>query len=276
MLDSTVAELTDRLIQSQLAERRKQLQQELIAISRRLSANGLLRSGAHIQQVTEACRHEIETRGWIVWNAHRRVLSELAVAPYPELSRDLKSRMAHYLPLGDDYAQPPRDLAELLGVQSHPDIRVHEAHEHVLAKMGTEIDLFVETLNRRIQQLAEPTPGNSVVNIYAPIGALQTGPGATANVVQQIGNNDKKALQEALLTVREALSALSEQVNFPKAEIIEMVDEASSEVVKPTPNRFKLTSMLTAIGDTIRVVGSMNSAYQSLKVALLPLGITLP
>lgn len=273
MLDPKVPELTDGLIQSQFAERRQRLVQELKALAMELNSRGLFHSGVHVQRAVEICRREIETRAWIVHNAHLRVLSQLAVDPYSELSRDLKSRVSYYLPLGDDYAQAPKELASRMGLQSTPDIRVHETHEHVLAKIGTEIDLFVETLTRRKKERAD---GTSIYNFYSPVGAFQTGPGSNANVVQHISSQDKEALQQALMAVREALSHLSDTQEFPKKEIVEVVDEARSEIAKPVPNRVKLTSMLTTLGETIRVMGSMNSAYQLLKTALLPFGIMMP
>lgn len=276
MLDPIVVELTDSIIQSQFAERRQQLAKDVQAIGMELSARGLFNSGAHVQRVIEICRREIETRGWIVYNAHTRVLAQLAIEPFPELSRDLKARLSYFLSLGDDYVRVPEQLAARLGLQSHPDTRVHEAHDHVLAKLGTEIDLYVETLARRKKERDNRADGRPIYNFYGAVGAFQTGSGSSAAVVQHIGSHDKEALQQALSAVREALSRLSDTQDFPKKEIIEIVDEAHSEIAKPSPNRVKLTSMLTTVGDTIRMMGSMNSAYQLFKTALLPLGITLP
>jgi hypothetical protein len=276
MFDPKFVELTDGLIQSQFSERRQSLAGELRAIGEELNSRGMFHSSDHVRRVVEICRHEIETRGWIVYNAHARVLSQLAIEPYPELSRDLKGRLSYFLPLGDDYAQAPKELATRLGLQSRPEIGVGETREHVLSKIGVEIDLFAETVGRRKQQGADQTDGKSVYNFYSGVGAVQTGTGSTANVVQHIGSQEKQALQEALQAVRDAVSFLKDNQDFRKSDIIELVDEANSEVAKPTPNRLKLSSLLTTIGDTIRAIGSINSVYQLFKTALLPFGITLP
>lgn len=276
MLDSKVAELTDRFIQTQFAERRQQLAHELLSTAQLSNSRGLLHSGMHLQKVTEICRHEVEIRGWIVHNAHVRVLSQLAVDPYPELSRDLKGRLSYFLPLGDDYAQAPREVAARLGLQSSPDIRIHETRDHVLAKIGTEIDLFVETLIRQRQQRTDQTAGNPVYNIYSPIGAFQTGPGSMANVVQHIGTQDKDVLLQALSLVRDALSQLPDSSGFRKADIIELVNDADTEIKKPSPNGIKLSSALTTIANSIQTLGTLQSVYQTFKAALLPFGIMLP
>jgi hypothetical protein len=221
-------------------------------------------------------RHEVEIRGWIVHNAHVRVLSQLAVDPYPELSRDLKGRLSYFLPLGDDYAQAPREVAGRLGLQSSPEIRIHETRDHVLAKIGTEIDLFVETLIRQRQQRTDQTEGNPVYIFHSSVGAVQTGLGSVANVVQHIGAQDKETLLQALLLVRDALSQLPDTASFPKADIIELVNDADAEIKKPSPNRTKLSSVLTTIGNSIQTLGTLQSVYQALKVALLPFGIMSP
>ena len=93
MLDRKVVDLTDGLIQSQFAERRQRLAADLLAIAEQCNARGMFHSGDHIRRVVEICRREIEVRGWIVHNAHTRVLSQLAIEPYPELSQDLKVRL---------------------------------------------------------------------------------------------------------------------------------------------------------------------------------------
>ena len=136
--------------------------------------------------------------------------------------------------------------------------------------------MFVETLTRQRQQRTDQTEGKPVYNIYSPIGAFQTGAGSSANVVQHIGTQERETLLQALVVVKDALSKLPETAGISKAEIVEMVEDAHAEIQKSAPNRIKMTSILTTVGETIRVVGSMNSAYQSLKTALLPHGITLP
>lgn len=276
MLDPKVVELTDGLIQSQFAERRKHLAEELRTVAEQCNARGMFHSGDHIRRVVEICRREIKTRGLIVHQAHVRVLSQLAIEPYPELSRDLKGRLSYFLSLGDDYAQAPKELAMRLGLQSRPEIGVGEAREHVLSKIGVEIDLFAETIGRRKQQDGDQSDGKSVYNFYSGVGAVQTGSGSIANVVQHIGREEKQALQEALQAIKDALLSLKGVQDFPKAEIIELVDEANSEVGKSTPNRLKLSSTLSTIGEAIRTIGSLNSVYQLFKTALLPFGITMP
>lgn len=276
MLDSKVIDLTDSLIQAQFTERRQYLSRELVKIANQLNSRGLFHSGAHIQRVVELCRHEVDIRARIVFQTHIRVLSQLDIVPYPQLSQDLKGRLAYYLPLGDDFAQTPKNLAIQLGLQSSPDVRIDEAHDHVLRKIGAEIDLFVETLTRQSQQCTDQTAGKPVYNFYSPIGAFQTGPGSMATVVQHIGTEDKETLLQALSLVRDALSQLPDTAGFPRADIIELVNDVDAELKKTSPNGTKLSSVLATIGNSIQTLGTLQSVYQTLKGALLPFGIMLP
>ena len=131
MLDPKVVDLTDRLIQTQFAERHKRLQEEFVRTAQEFNATNRYSTSVHVQHVAEICRREVEIRAQIVLAAHTRVFSELAVAPYPELSRDLKNRLSYYVSLGDDYARAPNELAHRIGLQSHPDYRMHETRDHI-------------------------------------------------------------------------------------------------------------------------------------------------
>jgi hypothetical protein len=63
MLDPKVVELTDRLIQTQFAERRQRLAGEVRAIGEELNSRGMFHSGVHLRSVVKTCRREIEIRG---------------------------------------------------------------------------------------------------------------------------------------------------------------------------------------------------------------------
>lgn len=276
MLTPKVIELTNQLIQVQFDERRQLLSNEILAVAEKLNARGLLYSSIRLDEVRKLCAHEVGIRAQIVFQCHARVLSQLAIEPYPNLSAELKERLAYFLPLSSDYSQALEELASRLSLMSKPDTSIVSSREHALKKIGAEIDLFVESALRLKQSRKEHTAETPVYNIFAPVGALQTGAGSTATVVQHIGTEDKQALLEALSLVREALTKLPDTPGFPRAEIIELVGEADLEIKKPSPNGVKLSSVLTTIGNYIQTLGTLQSIYQTFKAALLPFGISLP
>lgn len=117
---------------------------------------------------------------------------------------------------------------------------------------------------------------SSTYNFYGNVGAFQTGPGASANIIQNLGSEDKDALLNALNLVRDTLTLVRDLAAEQKDELLQMVDDSVKEVKSTNPNNTKLRTILTAIATTIQTVGSAQPAYQALKTALLPLGITLP
>lgn len=276
MLDPNAAKISDALIENELTERRQVLERELVTIAQELNARGLFHSGAHVQKAWDLCVRELHIRAQLIFQTDVRVLSQLTIAPYPELKDDLRKRLERFLPLTDDYSGALQNLQSRLGLQSMPQLRIHEPREQVLRKIGGEIDLLVEGLLRRQQEAATLPAGMTTLNIYGAVGALQTGSGATSHVVQHINSEDKKALLEALAAVQQALIKLQEPSPFHKGEVLEVVHEVTSELSKTEPNHLKLKSALKAVGESIRLAGSMNGAYQLLKTALLPLGIMLP
>src|SRR5262249_10253804 len=129
------------------------------------------------------------------------------------------------------------------------------------------------------EYLQSPTAGDqspAIFNFYSSVGAVQTGPSATANVVQTINPSDKETLLKALETVKQGLVDIDALPSHPKKEIIELVDEAHIEVDKSNPNRTRLGSILQGIATAIQTAGSLQPAYQALKAALIPFGIPLP
>lgn len=116
----------------------------------------------------------------------------------------------------------------------------------------------------------------SMYHFHSPVGVVQTGPGATASVVQALGAEDREALLHALRVVGEALSAVKELPGSSKEEVLQLVEEGRTEIQKARPNGMRLGAVLSAVATAIQTAGSLQPAYQALKTALLPLGILLP
>jgi len=278
MLDPRVAEITERLIATQFVERRQELSRQLLTTGNHFNSRGTFHSSMHLQAVANLCFQEIDIRAQIVFRTHVRVLSQLNVEPYPEMAQDLKQRLDLFVSLVDDYAGSLNDLRSRLGPMSISISisRIHETRDHVLSKLGAEIDLFAESLLRQQQQRSARDQGQPVINNYGTVGAFQMGSGSVANVTQHIGSQEKETLRAALSEVKGAINALSDEVRFPKTEVIEMVDDATIEIAKPAPNRVKLATILTGVGDAVKILGDAKETYQLLKTALLPFNIMLP
>jgi hypothetical protein len=273
MLDPKVIELVDRMVRVQFEERETQLGREILQEKYREAKSGGP-SSVTVDRVYDLCSHDIGIRTQIVWQNLVRVLSQTGIVASETLGEELKTVVRSYH--SSIYNHPFQSL-QAASTNFAPRRPLTDAWERAVMKIEAEIDFFVLSLLRHAeakgQQPGSPQP---VFHFHSPVGAIQTGPGATANVVQNLAAQDKEALRRALDLVRDALSDVDDFPGNPKAEIVELVAEAESEVGKPSPNQTRLRSILTAVASVIQTVGSLQPAYQALKVALLPLGIALP
>ena len=112
-------------------------------------------------------------------------------------------------------------------------------------------------------------------NFYGTVGVVQTGPGAIANIVQNLGAEEKHAILEALAQVRAAVEA-TQELAAQRQELVEIAEECTAIVQSQNPNNSKLRAMFDMLSSSIQTIASAQPAYQTLKVALLSLGITLP
>jgi hypothetical protein len=277
MFDPKVLDLAGRIIQVQLEELLQQLSRDLELIRNEMTMRGMGRSGAIVAKIHERCAREVEIRARIVWLALQKAFLATGVQPSESLAEDLKREVEKHLSPGLPVLnQVVTKEAELMRIP-HPPSPLSDALSRALRKVGVEIDLFVQSLVSRGAAVREQgVPSSTTLVFQAPVGAVQTGPGATASVVQVLAAEDREALLQALRFVGESLVTVEKLPGSSKDEVLELVKEVGVEVQKPKPNGIRLRSILSAIATAIQTTASLQPAYQALKAALLPLGILLP
>lgn len=113
-------------------------------------------------------------------------------------------------------------------------------------------------------------------NFQGTVGSVQTGANAVANVVQNLGANERAALVSALQKVKEVIEIAPSLAEPQRQQLLEIAHECSSGIESESPNDTKLLAMFNVLGTTIQSIASAQPAYQALKTALLAVGITLP
>ena len=276
MLDPKVTDLVDRMVRDQFDDRREQLRLEITEVQNEASNRGSARSGSAIKKICDLCAHDIKVRTVIVWQTLLKVLSQTGIVPSEGLAQELKSLVAGYESAITVVALQHSDQA-VAGTTINSRESLEAALNKAMTKVYTEIDFFILSLVRsneaRETERGSPQP---IFNFYSAVGAVQTGSSATANVAINIGPEDREALFRALDLVKSALAGVQSLPANPPAEIIELVDEVKSEIEKPKPNGTRLGSLALTIATAIQTVGSLQPAYQTLKAALLSLGVMLP
>jgi hypothetical protein len=159
--------------------------------------------------------------------------------------------------------------------QLNMSVSLTDALRASLAKHEVEIDLYVDSLtNSQAGEGKHPMTQN--YNFYGAVGSVQTGANSVANTVQNLGGDDRAALTAALQQVREAVVVAPAVGEQQRRELIEIADDCATQMASESPNNTRLLTMFNVLGTAIQSIASAQPAYQALKVALVPLGISLP
>lgn len=285
MVDPKVSELSRKLTEVALAERREQLQRAIERALNGLTISGEGRSGAAILAIQDLCVAEISTAVDLAWRHLKRALGDLGGQPSEHLTRDLKLELFSQI-IG--YSQYLEQVlrghhVRLLGSSSSPGTdpllsetagRLQRAFELANTRIGAEIELDMLSPMREV-----PGTGGqpqTILHFHQPVGAVQTGAGAIANVVQNLGHQDRQRLISAIDGMKEAIAALREPAARPKSELVELLEEGRAELEKANPNALRIGSVLFGAATAIQTIASLQPAYQALKAALAPLGVQLP
>jgi hypothetical protein len=279
MLNEEIVRIARDRVLIEIAEQSIQIRQEIQCIKEEMAARGLLHSGATVTRVSGVCVDAIKVRAQIAWQVYFRFLTTSGIMYAETLSDDLKSQVAEHIPepLDEikDYVRQIVLLIRMPQLIDHVATELDVARRTALAKVGTEIDLFVQSLKRK-QQMSSSTDASTVFNIYSPVGSIQTGDYAVSHVSQNIDTEVKGRLLDALAKISEHLASDEVRLSHPKQEVVELIEESRLEIEKSGPNMTKLRGMLSAIGGSIQTVASMAPAYEALKLALAFVGVTLP
>lgn len=107
------------------------------------------------------------------------------------------------------------------------------------------------------------------------VGSVQAGANAVANVVQNLGVNERASLTTALQQFKTAIEceSLSE---IQKRELLEITQKCSNEIGSESPDDTRLLDMFNVLGTTVQTFASAPAAYQVLKTTFFACGIYLP
>lgn len=273
MFDSKFLDRFHRLIAVRVDERKVQFPHECGKLAADLTAKGgTPRSGIHVLLSQQLHSREIETRAILTWETLVRVHRTLGTPANPSLREDFKTLLcarldADFQELTESFAKAQKQSG-----MAQQALSLSDAKNRTLAKHEIEIDLYVDSFEGTDGASGTSSP---TYHFYGNVGAVQTGAHAIANTVQNLGGEDRTALAEALTQMQEALAAstIHEQ---QKSELLELAKEAQMQLSSASPNNTKLMSIFNVLATSVQAISSAQPAYQALKLAVLPLGITLP
>jgi len=279
MVDPEIVQIARTHTTLKVEEQIRWIVKEIKRINAEMSARGALYSGGTFKRVLDVCVDAVKARGYTAWTTYYRFLTTPGISYSDTLANELKEMVSSHLheKLCDlkGYLKQSADLVRLPNLFDRFAPELDVARTHTLAIVGTEIDLFVHSLQKK-EQMEHQGRVSTVVNVYSPVGSIQTGDHTTSHVTQRLDADVRATLSNALSQIAEKLADPNVSLPQPKAEIVDLVDEGQQEIGKENPNLTKLRSLLSAVGGSIQTVASMKPAYETLKQGLIFLGISLP
>lgn len=270
--DSAFVDRVSRLVGSRLAERRTQLQHEATAITSAAAVRSSVMSSSHVLLLQRLYARELEVRGIVVWESIVRVHKTLGIGVVEGTNGDFKLMFSDYLSsIHSELAAHLSEAASRFGGGMKVDL--FEPHELVSRKHEVEIDLYFDSLH------FSTTSGERVVsnyNFYGNVGAFQTGAQSVANVVQNLAAEEREALESAVRQVADALASATSLPERQRIELAEIAADCRQQLQNASPNNTKLLTLFNVLATAVQGIASAQPAYLTFKLALLPLGVTLP
>lgn len=275
MLDESLKKNIKARIRLEKEGHEEQLRLELQRIRAQAAATGMFGSGNMLYLINETCRLAVRNRGQLIWNTIHRFITTAGVSYSSSLREEL-------LDLFKENFRPPDDINGLRETALTAGIGRNQAAESQLEEsfgksrsdtleiIAGEIDLFLTAMKKNESE------GNkgSTMNFYAPVGSVQTGANSTAYVTQNISVDARTTLVSAFDEIIKELS--KSQIVPQREELIEVVQDAKTEIAKSKPNALRLQSYIVTIGTMIQAVAALKPAYGLLKLGAAHFGITLP
>lgn len=203
---------------------------------------GMLVSAEAARDVTTQLSKDAGLKGVSDGNAGA-VAAQLRDEHIPTLSNNIRGALKQYLRYLTPFEAEP--FLSLLGLSSTP-------------------------------QAQGASPMTLTINNYGTVGSFQTGANAVANIVQNLGANERASLAAALQQFKDAIKIEPSLTEPERQKLLEIAQECTSEISNESPDDTNLLKIFNVLGTTIQSLASAPDAYLVLKASFLVFGISLP
>ncbi len=250
-------------------------------------ARGALGGSGYFFALSNLCASEMEAGADRAW----RIIHRAVVATGAEYSADLAEKLKSAFEdifreycyaqpqclLGTEITQARRGIGiPQQDSEVNPALRAFEERTiGARRRFYAEIDLFARSLQRRPS--FERGAGNNVFQIYAPVGAIQTGAGSSATVAINLDGAAKRQLVDVLEQLSVQLSDAAGLVAEDVDEIRAAIEETRQYLEKPRPGAttllMKFQTVMTLVSSAIQIAPSLGPVYESLRAILVAHGL---
>jgi hypothetical protein len=262
--------------EGEMAARRRSLGAEIRRLRNPLIWGGQVEASSLLNAAADLCALEVENSATHVWAVVHRCVTDTGVEPDDRLAAGLIAAVSdllyHYCIAEAEGVYNSEVTRSGLSAEVIAGTGFHERVIGARQKMQAEIRLFARALRNQ----AHVRPSSQVFNVYAPVGAIQTGASAQAFVNQSLDGAARGELLNALESISAEIRDTSALTAARAAEISEVVEETRAELEKPKPNGALLWAKLSAVASIIRAVPVLEKGYELIRAIAAAHGITLP
>ena len=286
MLDENIHARINAYIAAETAPRGRALKEALQAEQNRLNARGLLRSGNAVRAAAGLGANELRVRATIVRDAvlrsHISMSGQLAESTLEDLREEIRGHVGRQARNVQSIVAASVTISirgmgtEAKLAQSVTD-ELATCEREAVNRLDIDIQEYVDSLKRSAEASARRAPGAPTppFNFYGPVGSVQTGDYATANVSFS-DPADRARLIHALEELHGAIEQNTEMPADARVEISEITGEVIEAAKAEKPNGRKISMLLGGLAQGIQTIASLRGAWDLVSDAFAMAGVTLP
>lgn len=272
MLDANARTRIREYINAELGPRERTLDIALRDAQSSFVARGVLNSSMAIQGYARVGRDELTVRAKVIWAAIRRSHASMVGDASDTTLDDLHQQIAEFM---DEQTKRVAQTTSARAATMHDrekwlafiEKEITDRAQELVANLDIEAQFYVDELKKAGD---ESTPE---MRFYGPVGAVQTGPLATAYISQSSAESQR--LLETLDALRKEVEKNGEMETEQRDQAVELVNDTVAAVTAEKPNTYKVTGLLGGLGQTIRTVASLRGAWEVVRDAAAAIGIPL-
>lgn len=229
------------------------------------------RGQGYAARLASLYQEQLKARGQVIVDAAKTMHQRFGLASDEAVATDLKALAAKTLLSQVDGLRGAYDRhLQPFGIAAAADPFAHQGpltHAWVVNIVGRHL-WTLENVPMQKEPNAAPT-----MTFNGPVGAVQTGVNAVANVTQSWSGESVAEVVKALADFKALLQATPGLEAELRADLVTDVENATTELATETPNAGRLTRWLGGVGTAVQTVGALQPAWDGVKVGLRALGL---
>jgi hypothetical protein len=271
MLDSNLVDTIQNEFNVAKAGELKRMASEWAQTQNRFGAQGAGHSTPLMDRLQQVCEQALWGLFRSLMNALVRAIDAFGVdvsdATAGEIVGLVEARLA---PVALELEARLKQASHNIGFENRWDL--HEVQELIKKKTAAEAEMLAASLRKRV-----PTArADQAFHIHGNVGAIMTGSGSSARVVQGLSSEDTAQVLRAVQEVRRAIEEAAALQGAEQEELLDTLEELSKHLGSGKPNLTKVRGLGLGVATTIQTIGALQPAYAALRTGLAVLGVFLP